>query len=91
MTAHDGSRWLVEPRIWNGVVVSRRLGMSQSAFCRRRHELEALGFPNYDHILKGWDSVAIESWLDKRSGLLSDNPIQSSRMKDAIRLGDVRW
>ncbi len=57
------------PRIWKGFQVATRLGCGETKFDTMRPHLEAMGFPQYDDILGGWDANAIEAWLDKRAGL----------------------
>ena len=54
--------------------VATRLGCCEATFSHHRKELEELGFPAYDAILGGWDSDAIQDWLDRRSGLGSGFP-----------------
>lgn len=57
------------PRIRNKIQIAARLGWSESTFDSRREQLEALGFPPRDELLSGWDTDAIEAWLDRRAGL----------------------
>ena len=62
------------PRIWNAFQVAARLGMSESGFHTKRADLERLGLPARDAGLRGWDSVAVERWLDERAGLVDHAP-----------------
>lgn len=57
------------PRIQSKFQVVTRLGCGETKFDTIRARLEAMGFPQYDDILGGWDANAIEAWLDKRAGL----------------------
>jgi hypothetical protein len=76
----------ISPRIWSAAAVARRLGMSAGTFGKRLGELVSVGFPSRDPILRGWDSAAIERWLDHRSGIVDHNPAP----KDS-GLGSVQW
>lgn len=64
-------------RWWNSIQVAARLGRKDSWFNKYRAELEAQGFPKQDPLFKMWDSVAIERWIDQRSGISSHNFIAS--------------
>ena len=55
-----------EPRIFTADQVAARLGKGTTWFHEHLRQLSAQGFPNRDPLLKGWDSKAIEIWLDKR-------------------------
>ena len=57
------------PRYLDIFQVATRLGMCENTFRNRRGRLEELGFPKMDEAVEGWDSEAIEAWIDKRSGL----------------------
>lgn len=72
------------PRIWNLFQVSTRLGWCEATFRQRRKELEGLEFPAHDAILGGWDSDAIEDWLDRRSGLGSGFQSVDDALMDAL-------
>ena len=61
------------PRILDKFQTSVRLGNGETWFDKNRAQLEAMGFPQYDDFLGGWDADAIEIWFDKRSGLANDN------------------
>lgn len=60
-----------EPRGWSSYQVACRLGHGEAWFREHRPLLEAEGFPRFDELIAGWDSAAIERWLDQRSGLLA--------------------
>ena len=62
-------QYMPTPRIWNADQVACRLGWKVSTFYDHRDELEAIGFPSKVECLGGWDSAAIEAWLDRQSGL----------------------
>ncbi len=67
-------KFLPTPRVWNAEQVACRLGGGESWFYEHRPELEAKGFPRKDDVLNGWDSHAIEQWLDDRGGIVKDRP-----------------
>ena len=56
-------------RIWNQEEVLMRLHNTSEWFRRKRVQLETRGFPHKSDILDGWDSKAIERWLDQMAGL----------------------
>ncbi len=58
-----------EPRILNAAQVAGRLRKKDSWFYAHRAELEKDGFPEKLNDLGGWDSAAIDAWLDRKSGL----------------------
>lgn len=62
-------KYIADPRIWNEFQVASRLNMGARSFKEKRPELEKQGFPKFDPLLGGWDSRAIELWLDARSGI----------------------
>jgi len=59
----------IESRIWNQEEVAMRLHKTSDWFRRKREQLEARGFPRKSDMLDGWDSKAIETWLDQMAGL----------------------
>lgn len=62
--------FMPEPRIWNAEQVGARLGKSASWFQQKHESLSAdHGMPRRDPDLMGWDSLAVERWLDARSGI----------------------
>jgi predicted DNA-binding transcriptional regulator AlpA len=77
-------RYAATPRILNAFEVAARLGKSETWFREHLPELVAEGFPPYDGRLKGWDSTAIEDWLDKRSGIAATATEQSAWI-DALK------
>jgi len=44
-------------------------GCSVVTFKAKLPQLQAIGFPAYDKLLRGYDLKAIELWLDDRSGI----------------------
>jgi len=46
--------------------------------------LVQLGFPKKDEAFGGWDSLAIEGWFDRRSGVSNNTSIED-QMLEAIR------
>lgn len=81
-------KYVPDPRMWSAYQVACRLGFSVEQFRLKRPDLEAKGFPQHDDVLGGWDSVAIETWLDVRAGLrppsASDNRLV---MSEALKSG----
>lgn len=57
------------PRMLNAAAVASLFGKSRAWFYEHRHALERDGFPRRDQLLKSWDRMAIERWLDCRVGL----------------------
>ena len=56
------------PRCMNGADVAAYLGMSVSSFTRKRSDMERAGFPPRDALTGRYDKLAIDRWLDSRSG-----------------------
>jgi hypothetical protein len=54
--------------------VAALLGRGEEWFRLKRPKLEAAGFPHFDTLLGGWDSAAIDVWLDRRAGLERHSP-----------------
>ena len=77
-------RYAASPRIWNAYEVAARLGKCETWLRDHLRELVAEGFPPYDERLKGWDSTAIERWLDERSGIAATATEQSAWI-DALK------
>ena len=73
--------------MFNATQVAARLGISVSTFKNRLKIYEAIGFPRYDDVQGGWDSNAIERWLDMRSGIDPLSTVQSDRLMEKIRGG----
>lgn len=63
-------RYTPQPRMWSLPQVAAWFGKSEGWFRDHRRGLEAEGFPPYDELNDGWDAKAIETWQDRRSGLL---------------------
>ncbi len=63
-----------DPRFWSQYQVAAYLGRSEQWFMDAREKLEERGFPRYDDLMSGWDSVAIKAFFDGRAGL----PTQST-------------
>ncbi len=57
------------PRMWSDFQVACRLGKSKSWLASNRARLDADGFPRRDPLLGGTDADAVETWLDRRSGI----------------------
>jgi len=71
--------------MFNATQVAARLGISVSTFKNRLKIYEAAGFPKYDDDQRGWDSNAIEQWLDIRSGIDPLSTVQGDRLMEKIR------
>lgn len=67
-----------EPRVLNDFQVACRLGWSVETFRTKRETLREKGFPQPDDFFGGYDSVAVEDWLDRHYGrkkpVLGENP-----------------
>jgi len=83
--AHAKPKFIPSPRPWNEYQVAARLNRGSEWFRVNRAALEAEGFPRKDRLLDGWDSKAIEAWLDRRSGLLTPVNDAESQALEAIR------
>jgi hypothetical protein len=68
------TRFEPEPRFWNQAQVCARLGIGEETFRKKLPRLERLGFPKFDEVIGGWDSVAIERYFDQRAGLSTVAP-----------------
>lgn len=55
------------PRPFNEFQTAARLNRGVEWFRQNRARLKAEGFPDYDDLLGGWDSEAIDRWMDARS------------------------
>ena len=62
-------RFHVIPRCIPANVAARRIGLSESAFLQHEPRLRQNGFPLPDPVTGNYDLVAIDAWLDRRSGL----------------------
>lgn len=62
-------RFHVTPRCVPANVAARRIGLSESAFLQHEPRLRQYGFPLPDPVTGNYDLMAIDAWLDRRSGL----------------------
>lgn len=62
-------RFQVSPRCVPANVAARRIGLSESVFLQHEPRLRQYGFPLPDPVTGNYDLVAIDAWLDRRSGL----------------------
>lgn len=83
--AHAKPKFIPSPRSWNEFQVATRLNRGTEWFRSNRKALEAEGFPSRDTLLDGWDSKAIEAWMDKRSGLGASINYAEHKMLEAVR------
>ena len=64
-----GVRYPIAPRDIPPAKVARRLHLTLPQFERVLGELQARGFPHPDPTTGMYDLVAIDAWMDARSGL----------------------
>jgi len=83
--AHAKPKFTPPPRSWNEYQVATRLNRGTEWFRSNRQRLESEGFPSRDTLLDGWDSKAIEAWMDRRSGLNESGNDAERKMLEAIR------
>ncbi len=69
-------KFIPTPRVFSDFQLATRLGKSESWLKINRDRLEAEGLPQRDTLLDGTDADAVETWLDRRSGLSTANPDQ---------------
>jgi hypothetical protein len=62
-------RFPVAPRDVPAVKAARRLGLTEAEFEAMRDRLYARGFPRPDPDTGRFDLIAIDDWMDRRSGL----------------------
>ncbi|WP_404379554.1 hypothetical protein [Caenispirillum salinarum] len=74
-------------RFWTDEELASRLGKSPTWLRQNRRYLESQGMPRRDELF-GYDSVAIEHWLDVRAGL-REPPLEDETQKalELIRAG----
>lgn len=61
-------RFIVEPRLVPPTKAARRLHLTLAEFNIRREALYRAGFPQACSVTGHYDLVAIDAWLDRRSG-----------------------
>jgi hypothetical protein len=69
MNPSNRIRFPVDPRDIPAEKVARRLHLTLAQFDEVKDRLFARGFPHADPDTGNYDSVAIERWMDARSGL----------------------
>jgi hypothetical protein len=57
------------PRFFDADQVATRLGKSENWFREHQSRLEKKGFPKFNAEFDGWDAVAIERYIDMKSGI----------------------
>ena len=62
-------RYRIDPRDVPPEKAARRLHLTLAGFDLVREELHARGFPRPDPTTQMFDLVAIDAWMDRRSGL----------------------
>lgn len=73
-----------EPRILTAWQVATRLGKSVGWLNQNLDALGRIGFPRRDEFFQGWDSNAIEAWLDRRAGLAHHGETETGEWFAAI-------
>ena len=66
MVARKLPEFVPDPRYWTDWQLARHLGCTPNTMHRKISKLD--GFPKKDPDF-GWDSVAVEAYLNRRSGL----------------------
>lgn len=80
-------KYVPDPRTWNEFQVATRLNRTVKSFRDTREQLERMGFPKKDALLGGWDSKAIERWMDARAGIdLAANSDEAAALVAVHRL-----
>ena len=87
-SAHPRAR--VEVRDVPPALAARRLGLSEGRFDEASAELYARGFPRPDPTTGLFDLIAIEAWMDRRSGLTTAAPARDAATVFAGRLEAMR-
>jgi hypothetical protein len=81
------SKFMPEPRGWTQEQVAARLGVSVGWLAQNRKTLARLGMPQPDPMLCGrTDSKALETWMDRRAGLVDWGADKSDHDPFAERL-----
>lgn len=86
-----GVRFTIEPRMLPARHIARRLGLSLDEFEQRLPELLSIGFPAADPLLGTYCLQAVDSWIDRRAGLINEkDPVSAqAAMLQAVR--DRAW
>jgi hypothetical protein len=87
-TAHP--RASVEVRDAPAALAARRLGLSEARFAEAAPELYARGFPRPDPTTGLFDLLAIDAWMDRRSGLTGAPPARDASTVFTERLEAMR-
>lgn len=76
-------RPVIEPRIYHRRQVAQLMDCSETTLSAKLAQWQKEGMPLFDPLLNGWDAKAIHLWLDRRSGLISDQQAAPSDFTDA--------
>lgn len=76
-------KFIPDPRYWTEYQLACRLNKSVQWLRQHRERLEGQGLPKPDPDF-GYDSEAVERWLDLRSGLRTPSP--SDQEQEALRI-----
>ena len=80
----------VDVRDVPAALAARRLGLSEPRFEEATPELYARGFPRPDPTTGLFDLVAVDAWMDRRSGLTAAPPARDASAVVASRLEAMR-
>jgi predicted DNA-binding transcriptional regulator AlpA len=70
--------------------VAALLDHSAGWFYANKPDLEAAGFPKKDDLLGGWNRLAVEQWLAKRSGVGNSTTAEDRLIERAKKWGASR-
>lgn len=76
-------RFVVEPRLVPPTKAARRLHLTLAEFNLKREALYRAGFPQACSVTGHYDLVAIDAWLDRRSGVAGENAQDTVDGQDA--------
>lgn len=72
-----------DSRIWSHVQVAARLGRGSQWLYDNLPRLKQIGFPLKDRDLGGYDSHAVEAWLDRRAGIDANMGVEAEMLEAA--------
>ncbi len=91
MSGARGIRFPVQPRLVSSEKVARRLGVTLAVFIEKLPHLRSAGFPLPDAILGNYNLVAVDRWIDNRSGLTKPDDPVSDPATILARVREKRW
>jgi hypothetical protein len=75
MHQNGSIRYAVQPRHLPAQKIARRLGLTLLRFDEVKAELFARGFPRPDPTTGNYDLAAVDTWMDRQSGLASESAL----------------